>query len=260
LCSSNIAGCGPRPDTCASEIDRFDADGQGTLIRSSSGLLGQVQVSPDGRYVAMSESPCVPSYFNDHLRVLDTRTGASWTIGESLPRCHQLRPQGWTSDSRHLLAVYAPAVGAPWGGGDGVCNEPGPRRLVVLDGGTAAPAVSGPAVPLPPTCTITSAAPGAGGAIAALADCGAGASGKALRLLRLDSRYAVRSATEVGRCSNGTAIVADRSGTRFLLTAYLYCGSGHDEPKSGLWTDQGDVLRHVRTVPSGDSAFRDLSW
>lgn len=257
-CTSGIAGCGPKPGTCRSQIDRYDASVQRTVVRTSPDLMGSVEVSPDGRYVAFSESPCVPSYFNDHVRVLDTSTGSTWTLGAALPRCHDLWLQGWFHDSRHLLVAYGAATSRTAPPGDGTCTESGPLRLVEVDATRPADGISGRTAPVPEACTPTAGAPAADGGVEELLSCGATAR-PLVRLTRLDAQWREVRHTDLGRCSNGTTVTADRSGTRFLVAAYLYCAAGGDSPKTTLWTDTGSVQR-VTTVPGGSEPFRALSW
>ena len=98
-CSSNVAGCGPKVNTCGAEVDSLNiATGAiKTLWRvGRNELLRGAQPSPDGTMIAALASPCVPSYFNAHVVVRRLRDGATWSIGDRVARCHLLGDPLWT--------------------------------------------------------------------------------------------------------------------------------------------------------------------
>lgn len=110
-CSSGVAGCGPQPGTCGGEVDRVDLPTNARSVVWKVGrdtLLGGAEPSPGGTRIAALTSPCVPSYFNQHLAVHDIGSGATESVGGALPRCHQLGPPAWTGDGDHLVVAYAP--------------------------------------------------------------------------------------------------------------------------------------------------------
>ena len=261
-CTSGVAGCGPKDGTCSSEIDRYDVQA-GTFTRlvraGSRRLVGNARLSPDGRYLAYAESPCVPSYFNDHLRVLDLRSWTSWTIGADLPRCHGLGLQEWTLDSAHLLVDYAPARDPDYHGADGICPESGKQHLKVVNALTSQPGVRGLTAPTHPGCELQSAAP-AGSGVLAVEACGSDdyLNGK-VRLVRFDAQLHRTGRAFLGRCTDGNEVAANRTGTRWLVSAYLYCGDPAD-PKTKVWVYNGRDLRHVRTQIGGDLTYSDLAW
>ena len=261
-CTSGVAGCGPKDGTCSSEIDRYDVQAE-TFTRlvhaGSDRLVGGAQLSPDGRYLAYYESPCVPSYFNNHLRVLDLRTWSSWTIGAGLPRCHYLGLQAWTLDSAHVLVDFAPARGADYHGADGICPEPGRQHLKVVNALSAQSGVRGLSEPTHRGCQLQSAAP-AGTGVLAVEACGNDdyLDGK-VRLVRFDAQLHRLAHVFLGRCTDGNEVTANRAGTRWLISAYLFCGDPAD-PKTKVWTYNGRHLRHVRTQVGGDLTYSSLAW
>lgn len=261
-CTSGIAGCGPEDGTCSSEIDRYDVRA-GTFTRlvkaGSARLVGNAHLSPDGRYLAYTESPCVPSYFNDHLRVLDLQTWSSWTIGADLPRCHYLGLQAWTLDSAGLLVDYAPARGSDYHGADGICPESGRQHLKVVDALSGQPGVPGLTEPTHRGCELQSAAPDGSGVLAVEA-CGKDdyLDGR-VWLARFDVALHRTGRVLLGRCTDGNEVAANRAGTRWLVSAYLYCGDPAD-PKTKVWVYNGAHLRHVVTRKGGDLMYSDLAW
>lgn len=261
-CTSGVAGCGPKDGTCSSEIDRYDvhADTFTRLVKAdSTSLVGNARLSPDGRYLAYAESPCVPSYFNDHLRILDLHTWSSWTIGADLPRCHSLGLQGWALDSAHLLVDYAPARGPDYHGADGICPESGRQHLKVIDALSGQPGVRGVSEPTHPGCELESAAP-AGRGVLAVEACGKDdyLDGR-VRLVRFGPQLHRIGRVFLGRCTDGNELTANRAGTRWLVSAYLYCGDPAD-PKTKVWTYNGRHLRHVTTQVGGDLTYSSLAW
>src|SRR5581483_661714 len=146
LCSSGVAGCGPRPHTCSSEVLTIAPDGaRRTLLRGGNDLArSAVEPSPDGHRVAFLEGSCARSYFNMHVRVLDLRTKRSFTIGASLPPCHSLSDPTWTADGSHLIVAYGEATGDPGPDpGAGICTEPKPSGVAVVPATHPQPGISG---------------------------------------------------------------------------------------------------------------------
>src|SRR5215475_686746 len=108
-CTSNVAGCGPVPDSCAGEVVRIEpSTGALTTVlkASASELIGDAQPSPDGKLVAYLDGSCDRSFFNQHLRVRDIGSGRSWSIGTGLAVCHSLGRIAWTKDGSHLVVSY----------------------------------------------------------------------------------------------------------------------------------------------------------
>jgi len=261
-CTSGIAGCGPKQRTCSSEIDRYDIQA-GTWTRLVDGgdnkLVGNAQTSPNGRYLAYSESPCVPSYFNDHLRVVDLTSWSSWTIGGGLPRCHYLSLQGWTLDSKRLLVGYSPARGPSYHGADGICPESGKERVKAVNALSGQSGVMGMSTPNNPGCELQSAAPAGTGVLAVEACGGRDFLDGAVRLVRFNSQLHRTGHVVLGRCTDGSDIAANRAGTRWLISAYLYCGDPA-QPLTKVWAYDGDHLRHVATREGGDLTYDSLAW
>jgi hypothetical protein len=261
-CTSNVNGCGPKPDTCASEIDRYDVQA-GTWTRlvkaGSNRLIGAARLSPNGLYLAYAESPCVPSYFNDHLRILDLRNWSSWTIGASLPVCHVLALQAWMLDSARILVDYAAARGPSYHGPDGTCSEQGKQHLKIVDALSSQSGVRGLAAPTHRGCELQSAAPARAGVVAVEA-CGKQQFlDGAVRLVRFDEQLHRAGRFSLGKCTDGNEITANRTGTRWLVSAYLYCGDPA-KPQTTVWAFDGRHLRHVTTRIGGNLTYSSLAW
>jgi hypothetical protein len=261
-CTNGVAGCGPKPGTCSSEIDRYDATA-GTWTRLVDGgankLVGSAQLSPDGRYLAYSESPCVPSYFNDHIRVVDLTNWSSWTIGADLPRCHFLSLQAWTLDGTGLIVDYAPARGPSYHGADGICNETGKQHVKVVNALFGQSGVKGLPEPTHRDCQLQSAAPAGRGVLAVEACGGRDFLDGAVRLVTFNRHFHRVQHVPLGRCTDGNDIAANRAGTRWLVSAYLYCGDPA-QPRTKVWTFDGQHLRHIVTREGGNTAYDSLAW
>ena len=261
-CTSGVAGCGPQAGTCASEIDRFDVESRSwtRLVKGGSDqLIGNARLSPNGRFIAYSESPCVPSYFNDHLRVLDLVNWSSWTIGAGLPRCHDLWLQGWTLDSASLLVDYAPAKRPDYHGADGICPESGKQHLEVVDALSGQDGVHGRAAPTHRGCQLQSAAAARSGLVAVEA-CGSDdfLNGP-VRLIRFNAQLHRSGRVRLGRCTDGNEVAANRAGTRWLISAYLYCGDPA-HPVTKVWAFDGQHVRHIVTRVGGDLTYSSVAW
>ena len=261
-CTSGVNGCGPKPGTCSSEIDRYDVRAA-TWTRLVDGganrLIGNARLSPNGRYLAYSESPCVPSYFNDHLRVVDLTNWSSWTIGAGLPRCHFLSLRAWTLDSAKLIVGYAPAQGPRYDGPDGTCSEPGKERIKLVNALSGQSGVDGLSTPNHRGCELQSAAPAGGGVLAVEACGGRDFLDGAARLVRFDAQLRRVRHVALGKCTDGSDIAANRAASRWLISAYLYCGDPA-QPLTKLWVFDGQHLRHVATRQGGNTAWDSLAW
>ena len=110
-------GGGPMPDTCTTELLRFDPSSERIVkVRSfpSSIRITSAQPSPNGRWLLMGTEECgeEPS-LNVHLLAVSLANGSSWTIGSEAPPCHFLVPAAWSPDASELVFPYGPAGGAP---------------------------------------------------------------------------------------------------------------------------------------------------
>ena len=268
-CTSNINGCGPKPDTCGGEVDALNlASGAITTLWrvGRDQRLTAARLSPDRTMLAALASPCVPSYFNDHLVVRRLRDGASWNIGDRVPRCHLLRTPQWTADSAHLLVSFAPPTGtSPYTGADGTCTGFGDSHVVQVDAGHAQPLISGTTVGAPAGCTYQALATSAARTYAVQA-CGPDQprlQGPAT-LVRLDETLRVTQHRSIGECTDGNDLAADPA-KGVLLAAYLFCNpplAGHKlgEPVTVLDRLVGAHLHRIASASGGELAFDDLTW
>jgi hypothetical protein len=261
-CTSGVAGCGPKPGTCAGEIDRYDVQAR-TWTRLVDGgdsrLIGTARISPSGRYLAYTESPCVPSYFNNHLRVVDLTNWSSWTIGAGLPRCHFLSLQAWTLDSNSLVVGYSPARGSSYHGADGICPESGKERVKVVKALSGQSGVAGLSTPNHPGCELQSAAPAGTGVLAVEACGGREFLDGAVRLVRFNAQLHRSGHVALGKCTDGSDVAANRAGSRWLISAYLYC-DGAAQPLTKVWAYDGHHLRHIATREGGNLLYDTLAW
>lgn len=268
-CSSSIAGCGPRPHTCGGEVVRVGvADGRTTVLWrvGPDDLLGEAALSPDGSLLAARTSPCVPSYFNDHLVVRRLATEQSWSIGGAVARCHWLGAPHWLSDSRHLVVTYAAPTGAtPYAGADGTCTTTGDNDLVEVDALRAQPAVNGIVRRPGPSCSWNSAAT-LGAEVYAVEACGHDIDrlDGAVRLVRLDVGLHREGSWSIGRCTDGNSLTADAV-AGVLVSAYLFCtpppaGQKARRPVTVLDRLEGDTLHRIAAASGGETAWQHLTW
>jgi hypothetical protein len=268
-CTSNVAGCGPKPNTCGGEVDALNL-GTGTITVlwrvGRDQLLSAARPSPDGTKIAALASPCVPSYFNGHLVVRRLRDGATWSIGDQVPRCHLLGAPQWTADSAHLLVAYAAPTGThPYSGADGICPALGDSHLLEAAADRAQPLLTGVNLPPPPGCAYQALATDVAGAYAVQA-CGPDETrlqGPAT-LVRLDQALRVTRRWSIGDCTDGNDLAVDPH-KGVLLAAYLFCNPPLAKHKLGrpvtvLDRLDGSGLRRVATVIAGVTAFDDLAW
>jgi hypothetical protein len=270
LCSSNIAGCGPRPNTCGAEVDTLNLNTGAIKVLWQVGRnqrLSAAQLSPDGTKIAALASPCVPSYYNDHLVVRRLSDGVSWSIGSQLPRCHVMGAPQWSADGAHLLVTYAPATGTqPYAGGDGFCATTiGDRNIVEVEASHQQPMITGVTKTAPVGCMYEAIASSGMGAYAVQA-CGTDSlrmQGPAT-LVRLDQALRVTQRWPIGPCSGDNGIAADPA-KGVILAAYLFCNDDLGpqqlgDPITALDRVDGAALRRVASVHSGSTPFAYLTW
>jgi hypothetical protein len=270
LCSSNVAGCGPRPNTCGAEVATLNLNTGAIKVIWQVGRdqrLSAAQLSPDGTKIAALASPCVPSYYNEHLVVRRLSDGVSWSIGSQLPRCHALGAPEWSADGAHLLVTYAPATGTqPFTGRDGFCSTSiGDRNIVEVDADRQQPLITGVTTKAPVGCTYQAIASSRLGAYAVQA-CGADdlrMTGPAT-LVRLDQALRVAQRWPIGPCSSNNDIAADPT-QGVVLAAYLFCNDKLGtqqvgDPITALDRVDGAALRRVASVHSGSTPFGYLTW
>lgn len=269
LCTSNVAGCGPRPHTCGAEVVRVDIPTGATTVLWRVGrdeLVRDARLSPDGTLLAMLAAPCIPSYFNEHLLIRRMSDGTSWTIGASVPRCHSLRGPEWTGDGRHVVVAYGAATGTtPYRGADGTCTTNRDASLVVVDAMRGQPGIVGVTAQPRPSCSWQSVAADATD-VYAIEACGSNELrlDGAASLVRLSMALRVTGRWSIGRCTDGNNVTAD--GTQgVLLDAYLYCnppprGQKLRDPVTVLDRLQGNALRRIANAPRGATGWIDLTW
>jgi hypothetical protein len=260
-----VAGGDPRPYTCANETDEVHAGtGRVTiLLRTGDNvLISGVRPSPDGTRLVYTESACA-AYYDAYLRVTDLGSGRSWTMGQSLPRCHLLTSPAWSPDGRELLVGYGPSGQAGYGGPQGTCPAWSAGRLVQLDALAGQPRLAGTTVQADPGCQITSVAGGAGGGMLAIEGCGTApeyADGPARLLVISASSHPARRLS-LGECTDGNELAVNQAGTSTLISAYLYCNPpGHPGPVTRLWEYRSGTLRLVTTIPGDTSGASMMCW
>jgi len=80
-----------------------------------------------------------------------------------------------------------------------------------------------------------------------------------VRLVRFDAQLRRVGHVFLGRCTDGNEVTANRAGTRWLISVYLYCGDPAD-PKTKVWAYNGRRLRHITTQVGGDLTYSSLAW
>ena len=261
----DVAGGDPRPDTCANEIDEVHAGTGRVTVFLRTGdnvLISGARPSPDGTRLVYTESACA-AYFDAHLRVTDLGSGRSWTIGQSLPRCHLLTSPAWSANGRDLLVGYDPPGQTGYSGPQGTCPAWSAGRLVQLDALTSQPGLTGTTMRADPGCQITSVAAGTGGAMLAIEGCGAVpdyTDGPARLLVLSASTHPVRRLS-LGTCTDGNDLAVNQAGTSTLISAYLYCNPpGHPGPVTRLWEYHDRTLRLITSIPGDTSGASMMSW
>ena len=261
---SDVAGGDPRLDTCANEIDEAHAGaGRVTVVlrTGSNVLISGARPSLDGTRLVYTESACT-GYYDAHLRVIDLGSGRSWTIGQSVPRCHLLTSPAWSANGRDLLVGYGPPGQTGYSGPQGTCPVWSAGRLVQLDALTGQPGVAGTTVQADPGCQITSVA-GIGRGMLAIEGCGTApeyTDGPARLLVLSATAHPVRWLS-LGTCTDGSELAVNQAGTSALISAYLYCNPpGHPGPVTRLWEYHAGALRLITTIPGDTSGARMMSW
>jgi hypothetical protein len=261
----HVAGGDPRPHTCANEIDEVHTGtGRVTVLLRTGGnvLISGARPSPDGTRLAYTESACA-AYYDAHLRVTDLGAGRSWTIGQSVPRCHLLTGPAWSANGRDLLVGYGPPGQTDDSGPQGTCPAWSAGRLVQLDALTGQPGLAGTTGQADPGCQITSVAGGSDGGMLAIEECGTApeyTDGPARLLVLSASGHPVRRLS-LGKCADGSELAVSQAGTSTLISVYLYCNPpGHPGPVTRLWEYHSGTLRLITSIPGDTSAARMMSW
>jgi hypothetical protein len=268
-CTSNIAGCGPVPDSCAGEVVRIDpTTGSLAPVLKASGreLIGDAEPSPNGKLVAYLDGSCNRSYFSQHLQVRDIATGQSWSIGSGLTVCHSLGSLAWATGGSHLVVYYGPSTLVPGNTGSygyGPCQQPDPNQLAVVPALQPAAGLPGARVPMDPNCQAEAVTATKGG-YAAIEACGPShnyLSGSA-SLVLIDSKLHVTSRSQIGECVDGAELRADSSGSDLLGSSYQFCNPpGTSPPRTVTFTDTGSGPQNVIDVRNGGTnSVVSISW
>jgi hypothetical protein len=270
VCTSNIAGCGPKPNSCNGEVAEISPSTDAVasvLVATKSELIADAQPSPDGRYLAYLDGRCDKSYFNQYIRVRDLTTGASWTIGSGLAPCHTLGSLSWTLDGLHLAVRYGQwqvtRSSSTDNDGAGICQAPGPATIVVVKALAAQDGVTGLTATAEPDCEIEALTATSTG-YAAIEGCGANGSylSGAVRLLRYSQQLQQTSAVTIGACVDGAKLRADQAGVDLLGTTYQFCNPpGTTAPKTVTFTDNGTGPKTIYNQPNGgETDFAGINW
>ncbi len=275
-CTSDVAGCGPKPHSCASQVLELGPGPSAirTVLRGSDDeLISQAQPSPDGRRLAYVHSGCARSYLVSDLRVRDLASGRTLVIGSALAPCHLLATPRWTLDGTHLAVVYGAAQ--PVSGlddrpssqlGFGQCNEWNPAGVTVVDAGHGQPGLVGATTAPVPGCEVAAATPTRTG-LALVEQCGwpttAASADHRVLLVQVGPGPTGTSTIQIGTCGDGAQISADPGGSHLLVSSYQYCTPGSVPPTTWvLATSAGATTppRAVTHVVSGGGPFDGLSW
>ena len=269
-CTSGVNGCGPKPHTCGAEVVEVALSNGHSAVVWRVGrdeLLRDAALSPDGTTVVAKASPCVPSYFNDHLLVRVAATGRSWTIGAGVPRCHWIGAPSWTSDGHHVLITYAAPEGMkPYTGADGTCTEFGDASLVRVDATRPSAQITGDIARPPHGCTWSTASVAAT-ATYAIQACGSRIANRldgSVRLVQLDTALRPVRHWLIGACTDGNNVAADAI-KGVILSAYLFCnpppkGQKLRDPITVLDQLVGGQLRRIASAGGGATNWDALTW
>jgi hypothetical protein len=260
----HLAGGGPRPRTCASEVIALRARGTPQVsawLRAGDDVpLGQAAPSPDGRLLAYTEAGCSTAPNGQFLRVTDLRTGRSWTIGQRLPGCRPFTTPAWSADGRELVEGYA-AANLPYRNAGGVCTGPQTERLLRLDARVPQPGAPGK-IPRPDgNCQVQSAAGLAGGGTLVLEQCGRSQAPSkdfaALLPFSADGRPGRQAS--LGRCTFARQLASGGDGRHVLVSAAVDCVNSVAAATYRLWSYAGGQ-RHLVTAGRRDTWQWPPAW
>jgi hypothetical protein len=265
LTAPGTAGGGPESDTCANEIAVLHASTGRVSVLFHAGdnvVIRALSISPDGQRLAYLEAGCATGYFNSYIRVVDIRSGRSWTIGQQIPRCHSITGPAWTSNSQDLVVGYGPPASAHWRGPLGTCLASLRQELVQVPATASQPTLRGSAAQAQAGCQITAAAGLASGRVLAIEACGGqGYLTGPARLLLYDSQLRLAREQALGQCTDGDDLSSTLTGGAALVSAYLYCNPpGTTQPVTRLWSYRDGALHLITRVPGGGSPFMLMTW
>jgi hypothetical protein len=228
-CSGDVAGCGPRPNSCASEVLRINPTSGASTVVLRGGpneLISDAHPNPQGGRLAYLASSCARSFGGGHVVIEDLADGHRWSIGAGLPVCHYLGSLAWTPSGSALVAVYGPSplhAGQGANYGYGTCVGGPANRVAVVPASHGARGLPGSRAEADPGCQIEAVAPAASGYVAIEACGGPGfLDGKAY-LLTYGPRLAIRTRTPIGACLDGAELAASHNSQHLLGNSYQYC-------------------------------------
>jgi hypothetical protein len=110
-CTSGVAGCGPRPNTCRGHVGELSGSRFRPVFTAPDSVeLYDAVASPGQRRLAMVADPCTTG--TARLLVRDLATGTQQSIA-NLRRCSTLGPAAWSKSGRQLLFPVAAARTSP---------------------------------------------------------------------------------------------------------------------------------------------------
>jgi len=265
-------GGNPQPHTCASrvlDIDPRTGTSRTVLSGGDDELISDAQPSPTGDRVAYLHSGCATSFFGSALFVRDLTTGAIVSIGADLPNCHYIFSPRWTLDGRSLVVVYDKAVGTPYAGPEGTCNQAAAGVLAVVSAEHSQPGFEATEVGPQPVCAIDSVAVTSDG-FAAVEHCSVPHSlypeqlfiDGPVQLVRYDAKLRVVSRAPLGACEDGSSIGANLKSPTVVVSTYQYCGGGSNGPpttKVFVQTGTGPA-RQIAALPLDSLAVNYVSF
>ena len=264
-CTSDVLGCGPKPDSCSSRVIAINTrtDIEHTVLTGGNNeLISDVQPSPVGHRIAYLYGGCATSYFNNSIRIRDLDDGHVVNIGEGLPRCHSLFQPRWIANGTAVAVVYGKATTTSTTQvAQESCSEPAPSTLVVVSAQVSQPGVQGTAAPLDAGCEINAVAVTRDG-YAGIEQCGANIylSGP-VRVVRYnhDLRPIVRQA--LGHCDDGASLAGNTTTDTLIASTYQFCNPpGTQPPATKVFLDRGNRPQQLVALAGGYTQDDQLSF
>jgi hypothetical protein len=259
-CTSDVAGCGPKPDSCAGHVERFNPPaGAITVLRSpGSEQVNDALPSPDARQVALVEGGCVSGYLDDHLVVRDLASGRQWSIGADAAPCHVLTTPNWSANGRELVFAYGRSVLSRHAHPTpGTCQAARFNRLAIVSAQRGSMASSWRLLRAQPDCSYEVATFDRWGVTAVESCVRPGQSSLSVNtghafLIQLNRRGAVvrRLALQPGW---GTGAISTEPTGNVLVSQSQPANSGYPE-RDWVWEFNGRALRLVARYPAHDAA------
>ncbi len=257
-CTSDVAGCGPVPDTCRTEVSRL-SDGRlvPLFAAAESVFIDQAVASPDGRSVATVAEPCTQG--STQLVVRDLANGTQRSIGTGLPRCTDLGNPAWNSTGSELVIPYGAVPNPHQKFPAGICPVPHYAELAIASALHPSRTSGWPLVAADPGCSFLAATFDPSG-IAAVEGCrlkGQSDSyidpglGQA-RLLQLNRTDQVIARLDLKPGWEEGEITTEPSG-RVLISQDQPANEPYPE-RDSVWEFDGHDLRLIHTYKAEDAA------